>query len=252
MQKKKAEYVGDKKFFSTDKWKMVIPIISIMVFFETFLEKDIEELNSVVRFVLGFVGFQNRGIFFSSIIKFLVPQLGFLLIWGNYFDENIRKNISIIFTRTQDSSKIVWKYTKELLWGVFLTVSLFEIGLCLVYYLKGYRSEDLCSLLIDLVLYAIYMIMVLIVTNVISFYCKSIYGVWVVLFFQVLFLECIYSILDKTEQVCYSIPVSVILLVQNVNISNARKIRWSICMIVVMAVCILLSGKIVKKQIKRI
>jgi len=120
MQEKKYEGIGNKKLFSINKWKSMILVIVILVFFESFLERDKEELNSVVRFALGFVGFQNRGIFFSSIVKFLLPQLGFLLVWGNYFDENIRKNISIIFTRTQDSKKIVWKYTKELVMGMFL------------------------------------------------------------------------------------------------------------------------------------
>lgn len=252
MQEKKYEGIGNKKLFSINKWKSMILVIVILVFFESFLERDKEELNSVVRFTLGFVGFQNRGIFFSSIVKFLLPQLGFLLVWGNYFDENIRKNISIIFTRTQDSKKIVWKYTKELVMGMFFSVAMFEIGVCLIYYMKGYRSGDVYSLLIDLMLYTLYMIMALVITNVLSFYCKSIYSVWLVLFLQVLSLECIYSILDKTEQVCYYIPISVILLVQNTDIDSARKIGWCISIMVIMAISIMVAGQTAKKQLKKI
>lgn len=252
MQEKKHEGIGNKKLFSISKWKTMVLIILILVFFESFLERDTEELNIVVRFALGFVGFQNRGIFYSSIIKFLLPQLVFLLVWGNYFDENIRKNISIIFTRTQDFKKIVWKYTKELVLGVLFAVALFEIGVCLIYYMKGYRLGNVYSLLMDLMLYALYMIMVLVITNLLSFYCKSIYSVWFVLFLQVLSLECIYSILDKTEQVCYYIPVSVILLVQNTDIDSERKIGWCISIIVIMTVSIMVAGKTAKKQLKKI
>lgn len=252
MQEKKYKDVGSKKLFSINKWKSMILVIVILIFFESFLERDTKELNSVVRFALGFVGFQNRGIFFSSMVKFLLPQLGFLLVWGNYFDENIRKNISIIFTRTQNPKKIIWKYTKELVLGMFFMVALFEIGICLIYYMKDYHSENIYSLFIDLMLYTLYMIMVLVITNILSFYCKSIYSVWLVLFLQVLSLECIYSILDKTEQICYYIPVSVILLAQNTDIDSVRKIEWCICMTAIMTVCIMLAGKTVKKQLKKI
>ncbi len=252
MQEKRYEGIGRKKFFSTNKWKIMLPVIVILVFFESFIEQDTEELNNVVRFALGFVGFQNRGIFFSSTVKFLFPQFGFLLVWGNYFDENIRKNISIIFTRTQSCEKVVWKYTKELVLGMFFSVALFEIGVCLAYYMKGYRSENVYSLLMDLLLYTLYMIMALVITNLLSFYCKSIYSVWFVLFLQVLSLECIYSILGKIGQVCYYIPVSVILLTQNADIDSARKIGWCLSIIVIMAVSIMAAGKTAKKQLKKI
>ena len=240
--------IENKKIFSSDKWKTAGIVIILLVLFESFLEYSTLDLNGISHFVLGYVGFQNRGVFFASVIKFMLPQLGALLIWGNYFEENILKNSSIIFTRTKKASKIVWKYTKELITGVLLTMVLFEVGICCIYYLKGYRSENLYSLLLDLVIYAIYMITVLVITNVLSFVCRNMYGVCIVLFLQLVALEYLYPIYKEGERICYGVPTAAILLVHNAEVNYKCKLAWCGYLAVIMFFSILVGTVIVKRK----
>lgn len=227
---------------------MLICIVGI-VFMESFLDVESKEIGEVVKIVFGYVNFNNSNVFLISIIKFLLPQIGIFIIWGNYFDENILKNETIIFIRTRKTRKIIWNYMLELIYGVCIMTILLELGVYIVYMLKGYQVGSMKELFVDLVLYALFEVFAVFLMNILSLIMKIMYGVIVVLFLQATWLESIYAIQDNTslEKLYYIIPSSSVMLYKNQGVGDEYKIFWCVyllCMIGLLFVC----GCIVMKR----
>ena len=236
--------------FSESNLKGIFFVLGILILLESFIEFPELDLNAVVRYVLTYVDFCNHKKFLTSIIKFLIPQIGVLLIWGNYFHENIVKNNNIIFTRTRKMERIIWRYIKELFLGVTVMTGVFELGICLIYLLKGNCSDNVGSLLVDLWIYNMYMNCILIITNLLALFIKEIYSILIILSIQLISLEMIYTLINKEvlNKVYYLIPTSSVLLSKNAEMGNSCKIGSGLYLLLLIMVTILLGCAMARKK----
>jgi len=225
------------KFSSIDFRGICLSIIAITVL-ESFYQIADHNMNFVIGRVFGYVAFENYNLFLSSIIMFLLPQLGILLIWGNYFDENIVENSDIIFTRTRIAARIVWKYILELHIGVTIMTAALEISICTVYWLKGYQADDLYRLLADLLVYIAYMNLLAVIVNVLSLVIKIMSSILATLSLQLVALQCIYMMQNSPslKEIYYALPTSAVLMYWNQSISCQVKSIWIayICIIILL------------------
>lgn len=231
------------------KWKVefvqwdVLIVLSFIILLEGFIEPGDRSLDYIMRWVFGYIGFNNRNVFFSSFIKFLLPQFGILLLWGNYLHENVVINYELIFTRTRKSYKVLRKYVVQLLINVSVSVLFLETALFVVYRLKGCNIGRFTGLCLDMLLYCIYMDCLIVVINIISLATKNIYGVILTLVVQSLLIEVTYHLLQgrSVSGIYYVLPTSPAMLMQNMELGNGIKLMWGICLIGIMGLCFMLG-----------
>ena len=230
--------------------KLLGTSIICISFLESFqMLSDSSDLGDMYRRIFGYIYFGNYHLFLSSIIKFLLPQLGVLVIYGNYFEHKIIQNSSIIFSRTRKIYKIILRYTMELILGVSMMLIALYGFVGIRYVCSGYQVVHMGVLVLDLLLYLMYINMILVVINVLSLIIDTIYSVSLILVLQLLGLQCIYFLKSSTqlEQLYYFIPTSVPLLESNVGMSNDIKVIWLLYLIGIASMSIAIIGWYLKK-----
>ena len=208
----------------------MIIILAVIIFLESFTSPEQRSLDYIMRWIFGYIGFGNRNLFFSSLARFLLPQIGLLLLWGNYMHENVVTNYELIFTRTRKSYKVLWKYIVQLLIKVTMTVILLETVLCLIYRLKGCNIDSLADICLDLGLYCVYMDCLIMTVNIISLAVRNIFSVIITLVIQLLLIEETYHLMqgDGIPKIYYLLPTSPIMLINNMGLGHGIKLIWAI------------------------
>lgn len=249
-QKNQLKNKFKKIKFLNGKWKVLLFISIVVMILESFLELENKSIDEMIGYVFGYIAIGNYNVFLRSLITFMLPQIAILLIWGNYFDDCILGNANIIFTRTRQVSKVLLKFTMELILGVSITVILLIGGLSIIYFMKGYRVYAVIETIENCVLYMIYINLLVITVNLISLSINVMYSVLSVFTIQLGFLHCIYMI--KTEilssNLYYVLPTASSMMFFNNEITNRIKIGWLIYMIALMLILYFISCAIVKKK----
>lgn len=230
--------------------KLLCTSIICITFLESFqMLSDSSDLGDMFRRIFGYIYFGNYNLFLSSIIRFLLPQLGVLVIYGNYFEHKVIQNSTIIFSRTRKVYKIIFQYTLELFLGVSVMLIVLYGLVGIRYVCSGYRVVHIGALGLDLLLYLMYMNMILVVTNVLSLIVDTIYSVSLILVLQLLGLQFIYFLKSsmQLEQLYYFIPTSTSLLESNVGISNDIKLIWLLYLLGISSMSIAIIGGYLKK-----
>lgn len=224
-----------------DRKIQIVIVISTIVFLESFICTETKILDDVMRCIFGYIGFYNRNVYLASMIKFILPQIGIFLLWGNYIYENVVVNYELFFTRTRQCKKVLRKYMVQLVIKVSMTVALMEALLVIVYFLKGYRIENLSAICMDMVLYCIFMICLLVVANSISLGVPNIFSTVIVLIIEFIFLEVTYHLLqgDDIPQMYFWLPTSSVMLVNNAGTGFGIKILWAVYLIGISGLCFL-------------
>lgn len=237
-----------KGFSGVTIWA-VIACLAVLVFLKSFYSLEEKTIETVFIRVFGFVRFDNSNVFFISVVQFLLPQIGMMLIWGNYFDETITKNVDIIFTRTRKAGSVVWKETIQLILGVAITTACLEGGVCAVYKGKGYHISNGKSLLINAVLYIVYMMFVLLLANILSFLVQLVYSIVLSLFLQLLALEIVFTTEGTSMQnKWYRFnPVSAVMFLKNQNNRHPYGVFWfcylTVLMLILVGTCCFVTRK---------
>ena len=108
---------GRKNFckmkFSGISFGGVVLAALVIAVFKSIRSGQNVRIDQLLAYQLGYVDFQNYNRFLNSMLPFLFPQLVLLLMWGNYFEKNIRRNSAIIYTRTSNVKSVVNKYLRE-------------------------------------------------------------------------------------------------------------------------------------------
>lgn len=231
------------------KWKVefvrwnVFFVLAGIVLLESFFEPGDRSLDYMMRWIFGYIGFNNRNLYFASLMRFLLPQFGILLLWGNYMHENVVSNYELIFTRTRKSYKVLWKYAVHLFINVSVSVLFLESVLFLVYHLKGCKIDSISGIGLDMGLYAVYTDCLLLVINILSLAVKNIYSVMLALIVQLLGLEETYHILEDgtVSGIYYVLPTSPAMLMQNIKLGNGMKLIWGFYLIGIIGLCFMLG-----------
>lgn len=234
-KKKKLEF--DRQNIET------IIVLAVIIFLESFISTEKRTLDYIMRWIFGYVGFGSRSLFFSSLLRYLLPQIGILLLWGNYIHENVVMNYDLIFTRTRKSYKVLWKYMAQLLLKVTITVIFLETFLCLVYLLKGCAIDSLADICLDLGLYCIYIDCLITAVNVISLAVRNIFNVIAILIIQLLLIEVTYHLLqgEFIPRIYYILPTSPVMLINNMELGRGIKLMWAIYLIGITVFCFALG-----------
>ena len=221
----------------------MIIVLAVIIFLESFISTEQRSLDYIMRWIFGYIGFNNRNLFFASLARFLLPQIGILLLWGNYIHENVVTNYELIFTRTRKSYKVLWKYIVKLLVKVTMTVLFLELVLCFVYLLKGCSIDRLAGLCLDLGLYCIYMDCLIMVVNVISLAVRNIFSVIITLVIQLLLIEETYHLLqgESIPSIYYILPTSPIMLINNMGLGHGIKLTWGIYLVGITVFCFIMG-----------
>jgi hypothetical protein len=211
----------------------MIIVLAVIIFLESFISPEQRSLDYIMRWIFGYIGFDNRHLFFSSLSRFLLPQIALLLLWGNYIHENVVTNYELIFTRTRKSYKVLWKYIVQLMIKVTMTVLFLEIVLCFVYMIKGCRIDSLADICLDLGLYCVYMDCLIMTVNVISLAVRNIFSVIITLVIQLLLVEGTYHLLQggAIPLMYYILPTSPIMLMNNMGLGHGIKLAWGIYLV---------------------
>ena len=211
----------------------IIIVLAVIIFLESFISPEQRSLDYIMRWIFGYIGFGSRSLFFSSLARFLLPQIGLLLLWGNYIHENVVTNYELIFTRTRKSYKVLRKYIAQLFLKVTVTVLFLEAVLFLIYLLKGCGIDSLTDLCLDLGLYCVYMDCLIIAVNVISLAVRNIFSVIMTLVAQLFLIEGTYQLLqgESIPPIYYILPTSPVMLINNVGLGHSIKLTWGICLI---------------------
>lgn len=209
-----------------------------------------KSINGLIGKVFGNIRFNNYNDFLSSMPLFYLPQLGIIIIWGNYFDESILANSSIIFTRTRKVKKVMVRYILEMIVGVFIMTLCLEGVLLMVNIMRGYRLHNFDSLVMDLLLYILYMIFLVLVINVISIIMNVMYSVIVALSMQLIFLYTIYMVQNEflSRKIYYLLPTSSILFFENFQLSIWKKGFWVIYLLTLILMLCVTSCKLIEKK----
>lgn len=221
----------------------VIVVLIIILFFESFIEPGDKSLEYVLGWILGNIEFGSRNLFLASLVRFLIPQIGILFLWGNYLHENVVKNYELIFTRTRKSGKVLTKYVTELLMRVTGSVLFLEIGILIVYSMKGCTIDSMQNFLFELFIYCIYTVSLVLVVNMISLATKSIYGILIIFAVQLFQIEVMYHLLqnETVSKVYYLFPASAVMFTKNIQMGCNIKFGWILYLLGIMALCFLVG-----------
>lgn len=218
-------------------------VLALIIFFESFYDVDDLSINEIMKQIFGGVIFLNHNYFLVTVIRFLLPQFGIILLWGNYFYSNIVTNYELIFTRTRKSYIVLSKYAVKLFIYVFTTTIFLEIVLIFVYLYKGGRIHSFSDICIDLILYCFYIVCITLIVNIISLAIKGVYSVSIVFAILLFLLECTFRLVGEegVNKVYYLLPTSPALLMQNAEIKNEIKIILGIYLIGIMVISFFLG-----------
>ncbi len=231
--------IRERKRFEFDRRKVeIILVLAVVVFLESFISPEQRSLDYVMRWIFGYIGFESRHLFFSSIVRFLLPQIGLLLMWGNDIHENVVTNYELIFTRTRKSYTVLGKYIAKLFLKVTLTTLFLETVLCVIYLGKGCQIESFVHICLDLGLYCIYMDCMILAVNILSLAVKNIFCVILALAVQLLLFEGTYHLLqgETISKIYYVLPTSPIMLTRNVGLGYGMKVIWGIYLVGIIAI----------------
>lgn len=132
-----------------------------------------------------YIDFYNSDHIFQSFILILPPQLILLILWGDYFEDNIYENAAILFPRTDSVWKLIKKYYSILVIKVMLTVS--AMYFIIMLFEKFHTNAVVKKAeIFNMLLYMVYMVAQIVFSNFISMFGTAISGTLVVLGIQVI------------------------------------------------------------------
>ena len=171
---------------------------------------DLNSYNEYFIFLYGYLDLWNIENIFS-LLFWLMPQLFLLSIYGNFIENNLLSNSSIIFTRTNKKEKCMLCYLAYLLGQVIVFNIVMNISHLIIYYIFFHSVPINLETFQYAITVLLWESMILVLANILSLIMKS-----SVAFLSVIILQCIMisfvsiCIVNKLRIIRY-IPISCIL-----------------------------------------
>lgn len=165
----------------------------------------------------GYINFNNVTSLITSIMKWILPQFILMFFWGDYLEYRLINHLNYILTRTNKVAKYLKMVYLELLAVTILAcVILYIVTIAVAGVTLGQLSFSF-SILENMFTYMIYLYMMLLLVNMISIFVKAIYGVFIVMGIQTIFLVITKYILDGvvSENLYRLLPTSSVLFYYN-------------------------------------
>lgn len=222
-------------------------MIGIMVLIiELFRIRYVQDFGEVFRNTYWFVDFRNSNRLFQSIMLLMLPQILVLVLWGDYFEEMIYGNASVLLPRMRNVRKLLRKFFIELICKVGITLLLFSTiisGLCVFRGISTFGKEDI----VNLVMYILYMVVFLVFINVVSAFSSSVVGTLTGLAVQTSGLIAVGCLRECDFWQAAWIPSYVFVLLQKENVLS-QKLAEMIYLLILLGLFFVMECFIVKRK----
>lgn len=171
-----------------------------------------------------FVDFKNSNRFLQSLFLIMLPQVLLMFFWGDYFEEMIYQNASILLPRVKNVAKIMKKFYVKLIVNIIACLGLWGGLICVFCAVNGTFAIDMQDVL-NLLLYILYMIHLLLFMNFISVIEYSIIGTMVGVLVQTSSLMFISILFEHGVDKLTWMPAYIFLLCQRENMVTQKLIE---------------------------
>lgn len=185
-----------------------VGIFAFVVFIKLFLlYVDGSSLKDSLTLVFGYIGLQNKNRFIMNFSTWIVPQLAIILLFGEYFKNELIVNSSIILIRSSSRTKILMQYIIKLIKKALMCVLCEIVFVCGLSVIKGNKINIDLTFLCEVISICMYITMLIVLINAIGLYTKTTYAVVISIF-----LECIQVyFIENNIKVARLLPLSGIL-----------------------------------------
>ncbi|MGN0393984.1 MAG: hypothetical protein ACI4EF_01350, partial [Coprococcus sp.] len=171
-----------------------------------------------------------------------LPQLVPFVLWGDYFEEVLYKNASLVFPRAKQIWKVIITFYLKLVLYVGSSILIFALALSSKCILSGNFSIGKTDIM-NMVLYILYMIVFLAFINCFALFGKTIIGLLAGLVIQIagLVFLCKAEMVERKGD--FVIPAYVFVLLQGKGVINQQIIEMiylvSLLIVIFLIECIL-------------
>lgn len=221
-------------------------ICIVVLIIEIFRIRYVQAFGEVFRNIYWSVDFRNSNRLFQSIMLLLLPQILVLVLWGDYFEEMIYGNASVLLPRMKNVRGLLRKFFIELICKVGITLFLFNIIICGVCFFRGistFGKEDI----VNLVIYILYMVVFLVFINVVSAFSSSMVGTLAGLAVQTSGLVAVGCLKECDFWQAAWIPSYVFVLLQREN-ALSEKLAEMIFLLILLGLFFVMECFIVKRK----
>lgn len=150
----------------------------------SFMYTDSKDINALIINIYGNIDLLNLN-YIAKIILWILPQIIIVKYLGNFFEENLLNNTSVIFTRT---SKISYFLAKNIfnLFINLLIICLIQV-ICIIIISMITKVSVSINFITFLIIFRmiLYYFLMLLIINGLSILCKSINIVYIVMLIKV-------------------------------------------------------------------
>lgn len=224
--------------------RSIIGIVILII--ELFRIRYVQDFGEVFRNAYWFVDFRNSNRLFQSIVLLMLPQILVLVLWGDYFEEMIYGNASVLLPRMRNVGGLLRKFFIELIGKVGITLLLFSTiisGFCVFRGISEYGKEDI----VNLGLYILYMVVFLVFINVVSAFSSSVVGTLAGLAVQTSGLIAVGCLGECDFWQAAWIPSYVFVLLQRENVLS-QKLAEMIYLLILLGLFFVMECFIVKRK----
>lgn len=198
-----------------DRFKVLIVIVLILL--ESVGASSDHNMWTCIRYKLLHMSFVNVKIMMKTLPNILFLQLVLMLLWGDYLEINLLKNASMIFSRTKKCKNLLLLYFVRIGGLVLMSLVVITGGIMLIYGLKGYSLSIDYGQLRGVLLYVGYLLFMVLIVNMLSVFCSTIYAVLITLGSEIVgfYFLCTIGEENLASPVLYLLPANVLNLAQH-------------------------------------
>lgn len=135
---------------------------------------DMEQLFDLST---GYIGIKENASIILDYTKWFLPQLSILILWGDYYYQNIIKQYVYVITRSEKCWKLIAGNAKYLLYAaIVFSVSLY-IAIFIMGYVNGYKFGLNERIISNMVIYCMHLTLVILYVNCMSMRIKVEYAI---------------------------------------------------------------------------
>ena len=177
----------------------------IVTVIEILRVQHVHNCGDAFNMIFWKIEFLNNNQFLQSIILVLLPQTLILFFWGDYFEEMVYRNASLLLTRKKNIFMILRKFYCKLTVKIIICLIAWVTVVCLFCVFKGcflLSIEDI----VNIILYIVYTIQLLEFVNMLSVIDTSIIGTLVGISMQITGLTLIKIMFNRNVEKMAWIP----------------------------------------------
>ena len=241
----------EKKMNKKIYFVLGVAVFSILGWRQTSVADMLREIFSV--FQMGYDGvLQPYKEFVKSAVRFYLPQIFFLLIWGDFVSKNLVANSTLIFSRTRQIRLAVSPYMRRLLAESVSCYILLVSCLCIIGVLHGQTWDLTLRKFGELLGYGSYLLLFLFMVNCLSFFMKPYHALLFLLVMEHIWLTIGYFYYSDSEGLpswlYYVTPTAPCLWAWNKKVPDGMIWGWIVYVFVLGSICYWVTLRGLKKK----